>query len=61
MKIYVRHEGEICELWNYANMKDYVNIKSPSEGMLKVPKREVEFVGFRNGKGETSELKMLSE
>lgn len=59
MKIYVKYEDEICELWNYANMKSDVRIKSPTEGMLKVAKREIEAVGFRNGKGDTGELKML--
>lgn len=53
MKIYAKYEGEVCEIWNYANMKDYVNIKSPSEGMLRVKKKEIEIVGFRNGKGDT--------
>lgn len=59
MKIYVIYEDETCELWNYSNMTSHVSIKSPSEGMLKVRKNEIEVVGFRNGKGDTGELKIL--
>ncbi|WP_442637774.1 hypothetical protein [Rossellomorea marisflavi] len=59
MKIYAKHENEVCELLQYANMKSSVLIKSPTEGLLKVQKHEIEIVGFKNGKGDTGELKML--
>ena len=59
MKIYAKYENEICELWNYENMKDRVVLKSESEGIIRVPKRDIEIIGFRNGKGDSGELIML--
>lgn len=59
MKIYVKYDNELCELWNYSNTKSNVTIKSLSKGMLQVPKREIEVLGFRNGKGDSGELRIL--
>jgi len=61
MKIYVNHRNEMCELLQYANMKSSVLIKSPNEGVLKVQKNKIELVGFRNGKGDSGELKLLND
>lgn len=61
MKIYVKHQGETCELLKYQNTQGQVEIKSPSEGWLRVNKNQVEVVGVRNGKGDTGDYKKVAK
>ena len=59
MRIYVVHKGETCELLNYQNTKGQVNIKSPSDGQLRVNKSDIKIIGFRNGKGDSGDLRII--
>lgn len=61
MKIYANFGNEMCEVLHYQNSKSYVVLRSPSEGVLQAQKNQIEIVGFRNGKGDSGELKILSD
>ena len=61
MILYAEFEGEICEVMNYSKMGSKVKLKSPSEGYISVEKRLIKLVGFRNGKKDTGELKILED
>lgn len=58
MKLYAREKssGQIVEVVFFQNTKGRVGIICPMEGRMNVNKSDIDFIGFRNGKGATGEL-----
>lgn len=63
MKLYAKQKdsGQIVEVVFYQNTKGRVGIICPMEGRMNVSKSDIEFIGFKNGKGATGNLQCPNE
>src|SRR5690625_3073891 len=62
MRLFAEYDDRVWEVMNYAKMRPAVVLKSDYEPKTsKVQKNKVKLKGFKNGKGNTGELKSVPE